>query len=549
MTAIKLNIIVEDPIELVPKRGNLAIGTRGEDGLQVELSKNDTHIQWRYVGETNWHDLIAIAALKGDAGADGDDGSPIEIRATATHLQWKYIDTVSWVDFLAIADITGQDGREVELQKSATHIQWRYFGEANWTDLVALADLKGTDGTDGSDGREVELQKSATHIQWRFVGEVSWINLVALADLKGDAGQDGSDGREVQLQKSSTHIQWRYTGETTWNDLLALSDIKGDPGDAGTEIELQKSATHIQWRYIGGTWTDLVALADLKGDAGADGVGMPAGGTTGQVPRKASNTNFDFEWYTPTSGVAAEQDYKHLMIPGLSMTANTPHQVDIFNLTGEIIKTPFAISVRVFQNEQQVAGMKVLSINTRGFQISSGETGNFDIFVSFVKSPKNRFEFAVGTSPTVASLQTTLGITLQDAHKVGDTIYFANEGWTIGNGKFANNTNLLNVHTHASIINQFAFAGCANLKSITAPVVTSLPGAQTFSGCNALSYIYMPIVQSIGFDHTNNFVFAINNPDPIMATFPAAMQTINAGALEGDLAWMSTNNTVTFTWT
>lgn len=36
----------------------------------------------------------------------------------------------------------------------------------------------------------------------------------------------------------------------------------------------------------------------MKGDPGTDGVGVPSGGTTGQILSKTSNTDFDTEWST-----------------------------------------------------------------------------------------------------------------------------------------------------------------------------------------------------------------------------------------------------------
>ena len=42
-----------------------------------------------------------------------------------------------------------------------------------------------------------------------------------------------------------------------------------------------------------------------KGDKGEDGVGVPEGGTTGQVLAKASDDNFDTQWQTPTFGVSS----------------------------------------------------------------------------------------------------------------------------------------------------------------------------------------------------------------------------------------------------
>lgn len=51
-------------------------GAVGADGREVELQKTATHIQWRYVGETGWNNLAALADLKGDKGDQGDQGPP-----------------------------------------------------------------------------------------------------------------------------------------------------------------------------------------------------------------------------------------------------------------------------------------------------------------------------------------------------------------------------------------------------------------------------------------------------------------------------------------
>lgn len=43
-------------------------GEAGVDGRQVEFSKNETHIIWRYVGEDVWHNLVALSEIKGKDG-------------------------------------------------------------------------------------------------------------------------------------------------------------------------------------------------------------------------------------------------------------------------------------------------------------------------------------------------------------------------------------------------------------------------------------------------------------------------------------------------
>lgn len=47
------------------------------NGREVELQKSATHIQWRYVGESNWTNLVALADItgaKGSTGAKGEKG-------------------------------------------------------------------------------------------------------------------------------------------------------------------------------------------------------------------------------------------------------------------------------------------------------------------------------------------------------------------------------------------------------------------------------------------------------------------------------------------
>lgn len=169
-------------------------GPSGTSGKEVELRNNGTYIQWKYDTDISWTNLILIADITGAPGYtpqkgvdyfDGTNGREIEIRNSGTNIEWKYVDDILWTNIVSLAAITGANGAELELQVSLTHIQWRLVGSITWLDLIALSELIGTDG------REIELQKTATYIQWRYVGEVVWTNLVALVDITGPAGDDG----------------------------------------------------------------------------------------------------------------------------------------------------------------------------------------------------------------------------------------------------------------------------------------------------------------------------------------------------------------------
>ena len=43
-------------------------GTPGTDGREIELKASDTHIQWRYVGDETWTNLVDLSTLKGANG-------------------------------------------------------------------------------------------------------------------------------------------------------------------------------------------------------------------------------------------------------------------------------------------------------------------------------------------------------------------------------------------------------------------------------------------------------------------------------------------------
>lgn len=50
-------------------------GGSGTDGREVELANTDNAIKWRYVGESEWKELIPLAELKGSKGDKGDTGN------------------------------------------------------------------------------------------------------------------------------------------------------------------------------------------------------------------------------------------------------------------------------------------------------------------------------------------------------------------------------------------------------------------------------------------------------------------------------------------
>lgn len=55
----------------VKQSGGSSPGESGQDGREIELQKSDTAIQWRYVGDQEWTDLVQLSEIKGDPGNTG----------------------------------------------------------------------------------------------------------------------------------------------------------------------------------------------------------------------------------------------------------------------------------------------------------------------------------------------------------------------------------------------------------------------------------------------------------------------------------------------
>lgn len=89
-------------------------GGTGQDGRTPELRAANGYIQWRYVGETSWNNLVALADLTGSKGDTGTDG---------------------------INGIDGIDGKSVNLQIADGYIQWQRDGDSTWQNLIALDEI------------------------------------------------------------------------------------------------------------------------------------------------------------------------------------------------------------------------------------------------------------------------------------------------------------------------------------------------------------------------------------------------------------------------
>ena len=219
-----------------------------------------------HVGET-------IAAevqdwLAANPPAAGDDGREVEFSLSATHIQWRYVGDVAWTNLIALSSLVGATGATPELQATATHLQWRAPGGV-WADLVTLEDLRGPRGYLGPSAYEVAVAAG-------FVGsEAAW-----LASLKGDEGDPaplpvitatattGAPGTEAAASVSGTYPDLSL-------DLTIPEGEQGDPGPANTlaigTVTTGAAGSSAAATITGDAPSQTLNLTIPRGNTGADG--------------------------------------------------------------------------------------------------------------------------------------------------------------------------------------------------------------------------------------------------------------------------------------
>lgn len=97
-------------------------GPKGDDGRDITLQVADGYVQWQYVGDTTWNKILELSTLIGPAGANGTDGTDgtngadgVDGRETIFqvdngYVQWKYVGDSNWTNLLELSTIVDSSG-------------------------------------------------------------------------------------------------------------------------------------------------------------------------------------------------------------------------------------------------------------------------------------------------------------------------------------------------------------------------------------------------------------------------------------------------------
>lgn len=238
----------------------------------------------------------------GAPGQDGEDGREIEIQNNGTYVQWRYVGDAAWTNLVALADITGADGtngtdgREVQLQKGATHIQWKYDDEVTWTDLIAVSELVGATGAPGSDGEDAYVyiayasDASGTGFTTTFNADLDYIAIKStnteivtpqasdftglwknykgaqgIQGIQGEQGLPGADGEDG----ASSYTYIAYASDNSGTGFTTTFDANLD------YIAIKTTTSPIaspQASDFVGLWKNYKGERGIQGEPGEDGL-------------------------------------------------------------------------------------------------------------------------------------------------------------------------------------------------------------------------------------------------------------------------------------
>lgn len=189
-----------------------ANGANGLDGKEIELRTTETMIQWKYVGDSSWNNLITLSSLRGKDGKDGTNGTN------------------------GRDGIDGNNGKEIELRNNETYIQWHYVGDTDWYNLIELEKLKGNDGIDGVDGKSAyDLAKEDG-----FTGTLKeWLESLKGKNGKGISSitwKSSTGGLSAGIEGATDTYEILYDDSTS-TTFIVQNGSKGSKGDTGEQGE------------------------------------------------------------------------------------------------------------------------------------------------------------------------------------------------------------------------------------------------------------------------------------------------------------------------
>lgn len=410
----------------------------GEEELrstEVVFQISNGFIEWKYVDDTTWNNIIKLSNLVGVKGEDGE---------------------------------IGKDGKEVVFQVSNNFIQWKYDEDTTWTNLISLSTLtgkKGLKGESGSDAREILFQVSKGYIQWRYDEDSTWTNLVSLSTLTGIKGEQGEPGKSAYEIYLENNPEYEETEEEWINSFIDSSNEQGLDfyllGEGNGYAVSAGNARYLNSIDIPSTYKDKPVTTIL--------------------PSAFMNCNTIKSITIPESITSIGED-AFQGCTSLTIYAKAESKPAAWDDAWNSSSRPVVFGY--VSNDVTASGIEygVSLINSKYNVIVTGYQGSSNAVV--IPGAIESYPTTIVASSTFYNCSNLTSIIIPTSIT------------SIGGYAFEGCSSLTNIVIPISVTNigEQAFLGCTSLTSITIPDSVASIGEAVFSGCSSLETLVLPFV-------------------------------------------------------
>lgn len=181
-----------------------------------------------------------------------------------------------------------------------------------WADYGQFTGVQGPKGDTGDTGPQGATGLTGATGAQGPIGNTGPQGPTGATGPAGSTGPAGPQGPEGPAGSNGAPGSTGATGPVAWGPVVPWSSGTIYSATAPKSVVTYSGETyvckvsHTSSASFNSAYFDKIAARGTAGTSGTNGAGVPTGGTTGQILRKKTNTNYDTEWVTFTKAAAAD---------------------------------------------------------------------------------------------------------------------------------------------------------------------------------------------------------------------------------------------------
>lgn len=360
----------------------------GKDGREVELGSNDTHLLWRYVGESGWRDLIAIADITGPQGPQGEKGEKGDPGDAANLDAYSTTEQMNQAIGNAIAALADVYATKAELANYATSddLSRGLAAKANAADVYTKAEVynktevddKVADIVAGDMDEALANKADKTYVDTQLATKADKTELANYATTESvtalDSEMDEVNATATEAALGAAQALSGLTGkEDTSNKKQTLTNSATDyPSTAAVTTALEQKADKTELeKYVTSDElagkADQSALDNLTGRVSANEAGISELNTTmgsGELTTSDKTVLGAInELKSKTDGMATDGNFEEMNSKITEMEGKLDGKQDVANMAQTVTddETKYPSSAAVYGELETKANVSDLA--------------------------------------------------------------------------------------------------------------------------------------------------------------------------------------------